>query len=150
MDTPPESQRCGHCKVVKPLSEFNRNRNYVTGRATQCRDCASEASRRSAAKREARLPGIWQTERTPPTEEQKMEEAAAARERYRQKRADPEWAARQRERGLRALHARKARDPEAFYAKQRANSNRYTARKRAAEQAEHTANEAAQFPDGQA
>ena len=36
---PEEAKRCSGCKLVKPLTDFNRRRTATDGRQGYCRDC---------------------------------------------------------------------------------------------------------------
>ncbi len=40
------SKRCSHCKAVKPLSEFNRNRSCPDGLQHYCKECQRESGNR--------------------------------------------------------------------------------------------------------
>lgn len=39
------SKRCSHCKITKPVSEFNHNRSTKDGFARTCRSCVSSLSK---------------------------------------------------------------------------------------------------------
>ena len=38
-------KKCGMCKVVKELTEFNKNKSRKDGRGTNCRECAKIKSK---------------------------------------------------------------------------------------------------------
>ncbi len=49
--SPSLSKKCGHCKVNKPVSEFNKRHYNTDGIHEWCRDCQLERGRKYEAKR---------------------------------------------------------------------------------------------------
>lgn len=48
-------QRCQHCKIEKPLSDFHKNRNRKNGHCPECKVCANKRSAKRYAKEGTKL-----------------------------------------------------------------------------------------------